>query len=147
MALTNQEKNYSAFLKEVKSLIRQGHQKAAFAVNAALLNLYWNLGQSIAQQQSLFEGRNNYVEQLAKDLNEKVRGWVSYFGKYAGSSMHNIYAHINRRLVKWCMWKYRKFKRQAITWMYRKWAEKPMLFVHWQQTRWFCYYNRNRIGK
>jgi hypothetical protein len=19
-----------------------------------------------------------------------------------------------------------------------------MLFVHWQQTRWFCYYNRNR---
>lgn len=91
--------------------------------------------------------RTDRIEQLAKDLNEKVRGWVSYFGKYAGSSMHNIYAHINRRLVKWCMWKYRKFKRQAITWLYRKWEEKPMLFVHWQQTRWFCYYNRNRISK
>ena len=89
--------------------------------------------------------RTDRIEQLANDLNEKVRGWVSYFGKYAGSSMHSIYAHINRRLIKWCMWKYRKFKRQAITWMYRKWAEKPMLFVHWQQTRWFCYYNRNRI--
>ena len=84
MALTNQEKNYSAFLKEVKSLIRQGHQKAAFAVNAALLNLYWNLGQSIAQQQSLFEGRNNYVEQLAKDLKAE-------FPEMTGFSKRNIF--------------------------------------------------------
>ena len=86
--------------------------------------------------------RTDRIEQLAKDLNEKVSGWISYFGKYAGSSMHSIYAHINRRLVKWCMWKYRKFKRQAIGWLYSKWQEKPMLFAHWQQTRWFCYYNR-----
>jgi group II intron reverse transcriptase/maturase len=88
--------------------------------------------------------RTDRIEQLAQDLNEKVQGWVSYFGKYTGSSMHYIYAQINRRLVKWCMWKYRKFKRQAIGWLYRKWQEKSMLFVHWQQTRWFCYYNRNR---
>jgi RNA-directed DNA polymerase len=87
--------------------------------------------------------RTDRIEQLAKDLNEKVQGWVNYFGKYAGSSMHYIYAQINRRLVKCCMWKYRKFKRQAIGWLYRKWQEKSMLFVHWQQTRWFCYYNRN----
>lgn len=86
--------------------------------------------------------RTDRIELLAKDLNEKVRGWISYFGKYAGSSMHSIYAHINRRLVKWCMWKYRKFKRQAIGWLYSKWQEKPMLFAHWQQTRWFCYYTR-----
>lgn len=87
--------------------------------------------------------RTDPIEQLARSLNEKVQGWISYFGKYGGCSMHYIYAHINRRLVKWCMWKYRKFKRQAIGWLYRKWAEKPMLFAHWQQTRWFCYYNRN----
>jgi group II intron reverse transcriptase/maturase len=86
--------------------------------------------------------RTDSIEKLAEDLNEKVRGWVSYYGRFAGSSMHYIYAHINRRLVKWCMWKYRKFKRQAIDWLYRKWKEKPMLFVHWQQSRWFCYYNR-----
>lgn len=67
---------------------------------------------------------------------------MSYFGKYASSSLHSIYAHINRRLVKWCRWKFRKFKRGAIDWLVRKWKEKPTLFVHWQQTRWFCYYNR-----
>ena len=71
--------------------------------------------------------RTDRIEQLARDLNEKVQGWVSYFGKYAGSSMHSMYAHINRRLVKWCMWKYRKFKGQAIGWLKQKCQDKPML--------------------
>ena len=84
--------------------------------------------------------RTDRIEQLAKCLHAKVSGWIAYFGKYAQSSMHHIYAHINRRLVKWCMWKYRKFKRQALHWLYRKWEEKPHMFIHWQQTRWFCYY-------
>ena len=84
--------------------------------------------------------RNCRIEELAQQLNSKVAGWVSYFSKYAGSSMHRVYAHINRRLVKWCMWKYRKFKIQAIRWLKRKWQEQSMLFVHWQQTRFFCYY-------
>ncbi len=80
------------------------------------------------------------LEQLAVQLNKKVAGWVSYYGKYAATSMHQIYAHINRRLVKWVMWKYRKFKIEAIQWLRRKWQEQSMLFVHWQQTRFFCYY-------
>jgi RNA-directed DNA polymerase len=80
------------------------------------------------------------LEELAKQLNSKVAGWISYFGKYAGTSMQRLYAHINRRLVKWVMWKYRKFKIQAIRWLKRKWQEQSMLFVHWQQTRFFCYY-------
>jgi RNA-directed DNA polymerase len=84
--------------------------------------------------------RTDRLEQLAVQLNKKVAGWVSYYGKYAGTSMHRIYAHINRRLVKWCMWKYRKFKIQAIRWLKRKWQEQSMLFVHLQQTRFFCYY-------
>ena len=84
--------------------------------------------------------RTDRLEQLAEQLNKKVAGWVSYYGKYAGTSMHQIYAHINRGLVKWCMWKYRKFKIEAIQWLRRKWQEKSMLFVHWQQTRFFCYY-------
>lgn len=84
--------------------------------------------------------RTGRLEQLAAQLNKKVAGWVSYYGRYASTSMHQIYAHINRRLVKWCMWKYRKFKIEAIQWLRRKWQEKSMLFVHWQQTRFFCYY-------
>ena len=68
MALKTLEKDYLNFLQEVKSLIKQGHQKAALAVNTALIQTYWILGERIAQQQALFEGRNSYVEQLAKRL-------------------------------------------------------------------------------
>jgi predicted nuclease of restriction endonuclease-like (RecB) superfamily len=84
VALNKQEKIYLAFLQEVKALILQGHQKAAFSVNATLLKTYWNLGQRIAQQQSLFEGRNNYVEQLAKDLRAE-------FPEMKGFSRSNLF--------------------------------------------------------
>ena len=76
---------------------------------------------------------------LADLLNEKVRGWIAYFGKFAHSSMLEIYAHINFRLVKWCKKKYKKFAGDAITWLRLKWQQKPNLFAHWQQTTWFCY--------
>ena len=84
MALKNQENTYLDFLKEVKSLIRQGHQKAAFSINATVLKTYWNLGQRIAQQQSLFEGRNNYIDTLARDL--KIE-----FPSMTGFSKRNLF--------------------------------------------------------
>jgi len=84
VALKNQENTYLDFLKEVKSLIRQGHQKAAFSINATVLKTYWNLGQRIAQQQSLFEGRNNYIDTLARDL--KIE-----FPSMTGFSKRNLF--------------------------------------------------------
>jgi predicted nuclease of restriction endonuclease-like (RecB) superfamily len=84
VAIKNQEISYLAFLQEVKTLIREGHQKAAFSLNATLVKTYWNLGQRIAQKQSLFEGRNNYVEQLAKDLRTE-------FPEMKGFSRSNLF--------------------------------------------------------
>lgn len=84
MAIKNQEISYLAFLQEVKTLIREGHQKAAFSLNTTLVKTYWNLGQRIAQKQSLFEGRNNYVEQLAKDLRTE-------FPEMKGFSRSNLF--------------------------------------------------------
>ena len=84
MPMNSIEQDYLAFLNEVKSLIRQGHNKTALAVNAGLIQTYWILGHRIAQQQSLFEGRNNYVEQLAKDLRAE-------FPKMKGFSRSNLF--------------------------------------------------------
>jgi predicted nuclease of restriction endonuclease-like (RecB) superfamily len=84
MSINNIEQDYLAFLKDVKSLIRQGHNKAALAVNTTLIQTYWILGERIAKQQSLFEGRNNYVEQLAKDLRAE-------FPEMTGFSKRNIF--------------------------------------------------------
>lgn len=91
--------------------------------------------------------RTQKLAQLAALLNEKVRGWIAYFGKFAHSSMLELYAHINFRLVKWCKKKYKKFTGAAISWLRRKWKEQPQLFVHWQQTTWFCYpFTRKRYS-
>jgi hypothetical protein len=87
------------------------------------------------------------LEQLAKELNMKLRGWIGYYGKYAHSSMLKVYAHLNFRLVKWCKKKYKKFTGAAITWLRLSWKENPKLFVHWQQTTWFCYpFTRKRYS-
>lgn len=83
--------------------------------------------------------RTERIEQIAHQINPKVLGWIAYYAKFARTSMLEIYAHINFRLVKWCKWKYNKFTGQALRWLKRKWEEKPMLFAHWQQCKWFCY--------
>jgi predicted nuclease of restriction endonuclease-like (RecB) superfamily len=60
--------DYRTLLVEIKQQIRSAQTKAALAVNASLIQLYWDIGKKIAQNQSLFEGRNNYVNQLVEDL-------------------------------------------------------------------------------
>ncbi len=79
------------------------------------------------------------LEGIVMLLKVKVRGWVAYYGKYARTAMHRIYAHINYRLVKWCMCKYRKFKDAALRWLRKRWERHSQMCVHWQQTPWFCY--------
>lgn len=66
-ALSN-EKVYGDLLIKIKQQVRSIQAKAALAVNTSLIQLYWNLGEMIADNQALFEGRNNYVAQLEKDL-------------------------------------------------------------------------------
>ena len=58
---------YSELLLSVKHHIRSAQAKAALAVNAGLIQLYWNMGKMIADNQALFLGRNSYVAQLEKD--------------------------------------------------------------------------------
>ncbi|MBW6491486.1 MAG: DUF1016 family protein [Lentimicrobium sp.] len=94
---------YHELLKELKQHIRSAQAKAALAVNSSLIQLYWNIGKMIAGNQALFEGRNNYVEQLAKDLRAEfpdMKGFskrnIFYFRKlyllYAGSSVQQLAA-------------------------------------------------------
>lgn len=62
------ERSYKTLLVSIKQQVQSAQAKAALAVNSSLIQLYWNMGKMIADNQALFEGRNNYVEQLANDL-------------------------------------------------------------------------------
>ena len=76
---------YADFLAQVKAQIKSSQAKAALSVNAALIALYWNLGAMIAANQALFAGRNNYIDQLAKDLQTEFPG-------IAGFSRTNLFS-------------------------------------------------------
>jgi predicted nuclease of restriction endonuclease-like (RecB) superfamily len=59
---------YQDFVIEIKKQIASSQQKAALSVNKELILLYWNIGKMIFENQSLLEGRNNFIDQLAKDI-------------------------------------------------------------------------------
>jgi predicted nuclease of restriction endonuclease-like (RecB) superfamily len=75
---------YREVLVQIKQQVRSAQAKAALSVNTSLIQLYWNLGKLIAVNQALFEGRNSYVEQLAKDLRAE-------FPDMAGMSRTNLF--------------------------------------------------------
>lgn len=66
--ISSTEQTYNQLLGTIRQQVISAQAKAALAVNSSLIQLYWNMGKMIAENQALFEGRNNYVEQLAKDL-------------------------------------------------------------------------------
>lgn len=72
MSLTRE--NYADFLAEVKTRIKGSQAKAALSVNASLIALYWNIGAMIAENQALAEGRNDFIAQLAKDIQAEFPG-------------------------------------------------------------------------
>jgi hypothetical protein len=83
------EQTYKKLPVSIKQQVQSAQTKAALAVNSSLIELYWSMGKMIAENQALFEGRNNYVEQLANDLDTEspeMKGFskrnIFYFGKF-----------------------------------------------------------------
>jgi predicted nuclease of restriction endonuclease-like (RecB) superfamily len=75
---------YDAFLKDLKERIRTAQLKAALAVNRELLELYWHIGQQIAQRQEREGWGAGVIERLAKDLQAAFPG-------VGGFSRPNVY--------------------------------------------------------
>jgi RNA-directed DNA polymerase len=78
---------------------------------------------------------NATLEEIARDVNPVVRGWVNYYGRYYKSHMYRPLGHIERHLKKWVQRKYNKYRfhnRQAKRWLGHYAKGKPFLFVHWK---------------
>lgn len=60
--------DYPAFLSRLKTQIRDTQVRAALAVNAELVLLYWHIGRGILQQQQQQGWGARIVDQLAQDL-------------------------------------------------------------------------------
>lgn len=83
--LLRTDKNYSAWLKELKSKIRSIQIKAAVQVNTEILNFYWDLGADIVEKQATASWGDGFLAQLSKDL-------IAEFSDMKGFSERNLRA-------------------------------------------------------
>lgn len=77
---------------------------------------------------------NAEIEQIAKLLNPRLRGWINYYGKFRLWEMRGIFRRLNERLVKWILNRYKSLKRSiwaGYSELKRIQQEQPKLFAHW----------------
>lgn len=75
------------------------------------------------------------LEQIAELFNPQQRGWINYYGKFRKYMLRRVFKIFNKRLLKWAIKRYKRFKGSRVK--ARRWllgiAEmNPNLFVHWQ---------------
>jgi RNA-directed DNA polymerase len=74
------------------------------------------------------------LNELARRYNPQIRGWMNYYGHFYPSALHQLYHHIDRKLVRWAQRKYRKLAgkpARARDWLRTVVGRQPRLFVHW----------------
>lgn len=72
---------------------------------------------------------------VAQYLNPLIRGWINYYGKFRISMLHKVFRLLNKRLVRWCRKRYKRYKtslKRAFKWLKRVQEQYPTLFYHWQ---------------
>lgn len=75
------------------------------------------------------------INMIAEELNPTIRGWINYFGKFNASAMKFSLDCVDRRLIKWAMCKYKRFRgrrRLAENWLSQIKKREPVLFAHWK---------------
>ena len=74
------------------------------------------------------------IDDLARMLNPRIRGWVNYYGRFYKSALYPILQHLNRLLARWAGRKYKRLRRhrkRARYWLGRLARRQPALFAHW----------------
>ena len=98
--------------------------KAAKRVRYAVKQLKWNLRPS------------DSLEDLANECNAKIRGWITYYGRYCYSSVYKILQYIDYRLMLWATHKFKQLRgrpQKAKAWLNKVKERDPYLFVHWEK--------------
>jgi RNA-directed DNA polymerase len=75
------------------------------------------------------------VEEIARQINPLLRGWIGYYGRYAPSALAPLLRYVNLRLVAWAMRKFKSFRSHRIRasqFMQRLARDCAKLFVHWR---------------
>lgn len=75
------------------------------------------------------------LDDLAKDVNPVLRGWLNYFTAFYSSAVIPICERMDRHLMRWARRKYKRLERsekRARTWLKGVRKRSPDLFAHWE---------------
>lgn len=85
-------RDYKDFVSRLKERIKLAQTRAVLAVNAELVQLYWQIGSEIIEKQTNFKWGSGVIERLAWDLKAEFPGQT-------GFSVSNL--KYMRQLAKW----------------------------------------------
>ncbi|MDR3714187.1 MAG: group II intron reverse transcriptase/maturase [Puia sp.] len=74
------------------------------------------------------------LRQLAKRINSRVRGWITYYGKFYPEILSRALVRIDLHLGRWARNKYKRLrghKRRSWNWLKQIRGQCPKLFAHW----------------
>jgi RNA-directed DNA polymerase len=75
------------------------------------------------------------LNDLAREINPIVRGWVNYYGCFYPSQLARLLRRINDYLMRWAMQKYKRLRhrpKRAQSFLAGVAAREPELFAHWR---------------
>ena len=75
------------------------------------------------------------LDEVAKDVNPSLRGWLNYFTKFYPSEVIPLCRRIDQHLVRWARGKYKRLERsekRARAWLKGVRKRAPGLFAHWE---------------
>ena len=91
--------------------------------------------QTIREWRMASTRNNQSLDDLAQLVNPVVWGWTNYYGRFYRSKWKQVLRHLDRALVAWACWKYRRFRRReraATHWLGSIARRDPNLFAHWR---------------
>ena len=77
------------------------------------------------------------IEEISRDYNAVIRGWVNYYGKFYKKAFSPIRCQFNVALTRWAMRRfgarYSKKRNQASKFIYKLVQTQPELFAFWSE--------------
>jgi RNA-directed DNA polymerase len=76
------------------------------------------------------------LQEIAKELNPRLRGWINYYGKYCKSALTQTLNNVTIRIARWAKRKYKKLHdsiTEALKWVETVRKNQPGLFAHWKR--------------
>jgi RNA-directed DNA polymerase len=86
------------------------------------------------KQQNWHRRSDLTLQDIANHVNIRMRGVIRYYGKYRLWTLRGLICHLEERLAKWVLNKYRKFKgsyEKAYGWINEMKVSYPGMFYHW----------------